>query len=192
MRKFLLICICLVFAGCATYTGDKLVSLTYLSPESESYEHLLKLEGMLLRLYKELGLAEQRKIPIDSISTYELIREDQNIKLSHERKKVFLIDGDIHISYCDDSVVIATGNIDISHGSNNILISGKNIEVSHDRGGSIVVARESVDIAFAVNTTVYAPEGLEISHPSNVIAYNTGDLKISWGHVNNVLNRAVV
>jgi Domain of unknown function (DUF4124) len=171
---------------CAAYTGDKLVSLTHLSVQQES-QILLNIEKMLLKLYKEMKLPERRRIAIDSISAYELIQENKSIKFAHEKQKVFLINGDVHISNCHNSVVIAAGNIDISNGSNNILISGKSVKVSHDRGNSIIVAKSSVKISFAINTTIYAPGGLKISHPSNVIAYNTESRKISSGHVNNFL-----
>ncbi|WP_438971823.1 hypothetical protein [Methylophaga sp.] len=187
MRKVFLFFIFLMITGCASYTGDKLVSFVSLPVEPSSHENLFKVEHRLLKLYDELKLPEERRIPLNSISTYELIQENKNINFAHEKGKVFLIDGDIHVSHCHSSIVVASGNIDISHGSNNILISGKNIEVSHDRGGSLIVANGSVDISFANNTTIYAPRGLEISHPRNVISYNTQDRKTSWGHVNNIL-----
>ncbi len=125
--------------------------------EPTSHVSLLKVEEILLKLYDELELPEERKVSLSHIPTYKLIQENKSINFSHENKNVFLIDGDIHVSHCHNSIVIASGNIDISHGSNNILISGENVEVSHDRGGSLVVANGSVNIAFAVNTTIYAP-----------------------------------
>lgn len=172
--------------GCASYTGDTLVSYSSLPVEPNSHKNLLKVEERLLNLYDELKLPEERRVPISLVHTYELIQENKSINFAHEKKKVFLINGDIHVAHCHNSIVIASGNIDVSHGSNNILISGKNVEVSHDRG-SIVITNGSVDISFANNTTIYSPGGLEISHPSNVILYNTENRKTSGRHLNNII-----
>ena len=187
MRKAFLIIFCSIFTGCASYTGDTLVSYSSLPVEPNSHKNLLKVEERLLILYDELKLPEERRVPINLVSNYKLIQENKSINFSHEKNKVFLINGDVHVSHCHKSIVIASGNIDISHGSNNVLISGKNIKVSHDRGGSIIIAHGSVDISFANNTTIYAPGGLEVSHPSNVISYNTEHRKTSRGHVNNII-----
>jgi hypothetical protein len=187
MRKAYLIIFCLILTGCASYTGDNLVSYSSLPIEPNNHENLLKVEERLLNLYDELKLPEERRVTLSLIPTYELIQENRSINFAHEKKKVFLVNGDIHVSHCHNSIVIASGDIDISHGSNNILISGKNVEVSHDRGGSIIIANGSVEISFANNTTVYAPGGLAISHPSNVISYNTEHRKTSRGHVNNII-----
>ena len=187
MKKLFLICFCWIFTGCATYTGDKVISLAHLPVKPESHTTLVKVEEMVGQLYDHFELPEKRKIPIDDILSYELVQDNRAVEFSHEQRKVFLINGDIHISHCHNSIVVATGSIDISHGSKNILVSGKNIQISHDRGNSIVIASGTVDISFASNTTIYAPGGMKISHPSNVLAYNTENRKTSWGHVNNVL-----
>ena len=187
MKKFLFICLCWLLTGCASYTGDKLISLTHLPVQPESHAALVKTEEMVSKLYDHFKLPEERKISMDGILSYGLVQDNKPVEFSHEQRQVFLINGDIRISHCYNSVVVATGSINISHGGRNILVSGKNIRISHDRGNSIVIAGGHVDIAFATNTTVYAPGGVKISHPDNVIAYNTENRETSWGHVNNVL-----
>ena len=75
MKKVYLIIFCVISAGCASYSGDTLVSYSSLPVEPNSHKNLLKVEERLLNLYDELKLPEERRVPISLIPTHELIQE---------------------------------------------------------------------------------------------------------------------
>lgn len=164
-----------------------------LPEQSNAYDQsriLSKAKSDVSDIIDSLGISEEAKNSLGSISPKSVIRDSEPLNLTQVDNQLVVAGADTNIAFATNSIIISTDALHISHSSNNVIICGSDVDISHDGSlgnGSLVITKGKVKISHAGNSLIYAINGVEISHAHNVRAFNTRERKTSWGHINNNL-----
>ncbi len=176
MKKIILFLMLLLLQACFAPDKDSSTPPESFSQRESRAQDIYRseLQSSLQNLLIEMNIPEDLSVPIDSISEYPIYEAQINIDISSITKKIYVIDGDADVAFCDDGVLIATGYVDVSHSNDCIIVSGNGLEVSHDKD-STLLTNGYLDISHSHNSLVYYAEGSGLSERNGAWDYSPSE-----------------
>jgi hypothetical protein len=167
--------------------ADALLDFVATREDTDNQQKIDAIEQHIVSLLDQLGISEQRKIPlVRKIQPVRINRLSNDKTMRPVSNNLILAGGDANIGSAENSIIIAGGKVDIAHSINNLVIAAGDIRVSHDgfRGnGSLLISRGKTEVSHAAGTLIYALGGVNVSHARSVCAFNTRNIETSFGNI---------
>jgi hypothetical protein len=108
------------------------------------------------------------------------VMEDGDI--GRAQRSIFLVDGNVRISFAHDCIVLARGAVEIAHGGGNVVLAGHYVHTSHDGSRqpsrSLLISGSILDVSHSHGTICSAPE-VSISFATGTTYLNSPRLDVS-------------